>query len=701
MKFPVSPFSNPPPSFGRSRQLALTLVSTSLAAAGGLVAFQLFHDPAAAYLPLLLAVFISTWYGGLWSALLSQVIGSAVIVTFARPTVSARLTLNELAYLCGFLVIAKMFMFLLLSMRWNLTLRSHAKRLEVIAEATHDSLWEWDFATDRVWRGGKLAVLYGISPEHVEPTIDWWRRRIHPEDQERVWNSLRQAIDNGQSHWKEEYRLRHENGQYVILSDKGVLMRDRQNRPLRLVGGTVDVSAQRRTEERLVHNAFHDPLTGLPNRELFVDRLDQAMDKYRQNHKGFPPAVLFMDIDRFKVVNDSLGHAIGDEMLIAISGRLKRHLRSGDTAARFGGDEFTMLLDGVEDAASAGSVAERIQRSFAVPFSIGAQQITISASIGVALASEDIERSEEILRQADLAMYRAKAGGRSRTQMFEPAFDAHARTLLQRESELRQSFHDHSLQLYYQPIISLDTARTVSFEALLRWEHPIRGLILPSEILPLAEEAGLSIQLGKWVLNESCRQLSKWRDARLASNSVSVSFNLSGTELMRPTLIDEVSRLLAENDLSGSCLLIELTETIIMNGDAVAIDTLHRLREMGVALALDDFGRGHSSLGRLQDFPISMLKIDSSFVAHIGGPKQKILDAIMALAHELKIEVTAEGVETQEQLHYLIQCGAARAQGRLFSSALSVPDTVLLLRDRDSWPGIHTNVRRVARVSGR
>ncbi len=701
MKFPVSPFSNPPPSFGRSRQLALTLVSTFLAAAGGLVAFQLFHDPAAAYLPLLLAVFISTWYGGLWSALLSQVIGSAVVVTFARPTVSARLSLNELAYLCGFLVIAKMFMFLLLSMRWNLTLRSHAKRLEVIAEATHDSLWEWDFATDRVWRGGKLAVLYGISPEHVEPTIDWWRRRIHPEDQERVWNSLRQAIDNGQSHWKEEYRLRHENGQYVILSDKGVLMRDRQNRPLRLVGGTVDVSAQRRTEERLVHNAFHDPLTGLPNRELFVDRLDQAMDKYRQNHKGFPPAVLFMDIDRFKVVNDSLGHAIGDEMLIAISGRLKRHLRSGDTAARFGGDEFTMLLDGVEDAASAGSVAERIQRSFAVPFSIGAQQITISASIGVALASEDTERSEEILRQADLAMYRAKAGGRSRTQMFEPAFDAHARTLLQRESELRQSFHDHSLQLYYQPIISLDTARTVSFEALLRWEHPIRGLILPSEILPLAEEAGLSIQLGKWVLNESCRQLSKWRDARLASNSVSVSFNLSGTELMRPTLIDEVSRLLAENDLSGSCLLIELTETIIMNGDAVAIDTLHRLREMGVALALDDFGRGHSSLGRLQDFPISMLKIDSSFVAHIGGPKQKILDAIMALAHELKIEVTAEGVETQEQLHYLIQCGAARAQGRLFSSALSVPDTVLLLRDRDSWPGIHTNVRRVARVSGR
>ena len=701
MKFPVpSFFSQPPPSYGRSRQLAFTLIATSLTGAAGLLAFQATHDLAAAYLPLLVAVFISTWYGGLWPALLSQIFGSVIVLLFSRATMYARLTLADLAYLCGFLIIAKMFMFLLLSMRWNLTLRSHARRLEVVAEATHDSLWEWDLSSNRVWRGGKLPALYGLPPERVEPTIEWWRQRIHPDDRERVWNSLRQAIDDGHSQWKQEYRLRHEDGHYLILSDRGVPMRDAHGKPVSLVGGTVDVSAQRRTEERLVHSAFHDALTGLPNRELFLDRLDQAVSKYRSSDKNFPPVVLFMDIDRFKIVNDSLGHAVGDEMLIAVSGRLKRHLRSGDTAARFGGDEFTMMLDGIEDASHAFKIAERIQRSLAVPFTLGRQQVSISASIGVALASKDTERSEDVLHQADLAMYRAKAGGRARAQLFEPAFDTQARTLLQRESDLRQSFHDHSLQLYYQPIVSLDTARTVSFEALLRWDHPVRGLILPSEILPLAEEAGLSIQLGKWVLKQSCLQLSKWREAKLAPNSISVSFNLSGTELMRPTLIEEVSRLLAEYHLDGSCLLIELTETTIMEGDALAIQTLTRLRDMGVSLALDDFGRGHSSLGRLQDFPISMLKIDSSFVGHIGGPKQKILDAIMALAHELKIKVTAEGVETHEQLNYLINCGAARAQGQLFSAALPVPDVAALLSEGMDWPGIHNNIRRVARVSG-
>lgn len=682
------------------RQFALTLVITTLAAVAGLWLRNSLGF-AGAYVPLLLAVFTATWFGGLWTALLSQVWGGAAILLFSRPSLQSSITLPDIAALCLFLVTAKLLMFLLLSLRWNFTLRSHTKRLEVIAEATHDSLWEWDLATGHIWRAGNLALLFGVSPGHVEPNVNWWMARVHPDESERVWKSIRSAIEGEQARWKEEYRLKHAAGYYVTVSDQAIIVRDDVGRATRVLGGTVDVSAQRRTEERLVHNAFHDPLTGLPNRELFLDRLDRALAQYRESRGGHALGVLFMDVDRFKVVNDSLGHAVGDEMLVALSTRLKRHLRNGDTAARFGGDEFTMLLDKLDETADALRIAERIQHSLAVPFSVGSEQVTITVSIGVAFASRDTERPEELVRQADLAMYQAKAGGRARSQLFEPAFDTHARTLLQRESELRQSFHDHSLQLFYQPIVSLDTARTISFEALLRWDHPVRGLVLPSEILPLADDAGLTIQLGKWVLNESCRQLCRWRYARVAPPTLTVSVNLSGKELMRPTLLDEVSRLLEEYELEGSALLIELTETTIMEGDALAIRTLSRLRDMGVALALDDFGRGHSSLGRLQDFPISMMKIDSSFVSQIGGPKQKILDAIMALAHELKIEVTAEGVETPEQLNYLIQCGIARAQGRLFAGALRVSDVAELLEGTEHWPAIHANRHRIARMSAR
>ena len=590
---------------------------------------------------------------------------------------------------------------LLVALQSHLQLRADVHRMELIVEATHDSIWEWDLTTGRLWRGGKLFELYGISPEQVEPTVEWWRHRLHPEDEKRVWDALQAAIESGDSTWRDEYRLRHASGEYRTIADRAVIIRDRQNRPVRLLGGTIDVSARRRVEELLVHNAFHDPLTGLPNRELFLDRLDRALSRLGSGEGSPAIAVLFLDVDRFKVINDSLGHTSGDELLAALGARLKRHLRHRDTAARFGGDEFTVLLDGLDDATDALRIAERIQRSISIPFNIGPHQVPVSVSIGVACASSDAERPEDILRQADLAMYRAKAGGRARAQLFEPSFDVHARSILQRESELRESFHNGSLQLYYQPIVSLESGRTVSFEALLRWNHPSRGLILPSEILPLAHEAGLGIQLGTWVLRECCHQLRRWRDAGLAPSSLSLSFNLSGTELMRPTLLDEVSRLLTENRLEGTALLIELTETTIMEGDALAVQTLTRLRDLGVRLALDDFGCGYSSLARLQDFPISMIKIDSSFVEQIGGPKQKILAAIVALAHELKIEITAEGVETFQQLQYLVECGASRVQGLLFSDALSVQAAEHLLAGSAYWPAVAQYLGRASHISAR
>ncbi len=318
-----------------------------------------------------------------------------------------------------------------------------------------------------------------------------------------------------------------------------------------------------------------------------------------------------------------------------------------------------------------------------VPFELNGQIINVTASIGISFA-ESVQ-AEEAMRQADLAMYQAKAQGRAGLQIFEPSLDPRSRYTPQQESELRSSFHDGSLQLYYQPIISLQTGRIFGFEALLRWQHPKRGLVMPAEILPLAEETGLSVQLGQWVLRNSCLCLSRWRQSKLVPESLVMSFNLSGKEFTRLNLVEEVGGLLKDNRLEGTSLLIELTETTIMESGTASTQKLARLRDLGVSIALDDFGRGHSSLGRLQEFPISILKIDNLFVKQIGMDKPQILDAMMALAHGLKLEVVAEGVETWSQLRYLKERGSALAQGFFFSKAVAEESAFQLLLSKSSW----------------
>ena len=635
-----------------------------------------------AYLPLLVSVAAVTWTGGLWPSLLSQVAGSAVTLFFTGHTMGTNISRPELYAVLLFLVAAKLITFLLLTARLNYRLRQNKSHLEMIVQSTHDCLWEWDFTTNYVWRGGRVAEIFGCALEEVRPELDWGLKRIHPADVARVWASLQHSIDSGDDHWSEEYRLRRNDGSYSTVSDHGFIIRSKKGAALRMFGGTAHVSPQRSVEEHLIPSASYDALTGLPNREFLLSQLDRWLKRLRFKDDG-SVAILLIDIDRFKAVNDSLGCASGNQLLCAIAARLTRCLRANDMAGRFVDDKFVVMLDHIESATEAVHIAERVQKSLSVPFELSGQVINVTASIGISFAES--MQAEEAIRQADLAVYQAKAQGRASLQIFEPALEARSRHTPQLGSELRRSFHDGSLQLYYQPIISLQTGRVFGFEALLRWQHPKRGLIMPAEILPLAEETGLSVQLGQWVLRNSCLCLSCWQQSKLVPDSLVMSFNLSGKEFTRPNLVEEVGGLLKDSHLEGTSLLIELTETTIMESDTASTRKLARLRDLGVLIALDDFGRGHSSLGRLQDFPISIIKIDNLFVKQIGMDKPQILDAMMALAHGLKLEVVAEGVETWSQLRYLKERGSALAQGFFFSKAVAEEKAFQLLLSNRSW----------------
>ncbi len=675
-------FGRPPHSLSRAARFALVVVATGIALFGSKLLEPNF-GLAGAYFPLLGAVFVSARYGGIWSGMLSQIGGGAAVFAFlARPLLAPIHSLDVYSLL-AFLLVAKLLMLLTANLRWTAHLRRNREHLEMIAHATHDSLWEWDLKTDEVWRAGNLQGIFGCVDEETVSNIEWWRERLHPDDADRVWANVRHVIDGGEVRWAEEYRIRRANGSYIPVSDRGFVVRDGRNKAVRMVGGMADVSARRKAEEQLLHTAYHDGLTALPNRELFLDLLERAVAR-RRFDGACKLAVLFLDLDRFKVVNDSLGHAVGDQLLAAVGHRLVQCLGTDDIAARFGGDEFTVLLEHVGTVADAIEAAERIQEGLAAPFEVSGSSIVVTASIGIALT--DIDKPEEALRHADIAMYRAKSLGKARYVVFEHSLDRRAMDVLQLETDIRQSIQNRTFQLCYQPIVCLTTGRVLSFEALLRWNHPRRGVLRPAEFLPVAEEAGLTIPLGHWVIREACERLQTWRQLRSGLRLLSVNVNLSGREFMQPGLLDVLQRILKETGLPGDLLTIELTESMIMENDEVAAQRLGYLRDLGIRLAIDDFGRGYSSLVRLQEFPISILKVDGAFVSRISEGKSQIFDAIMALATELKLDVTAEGVERADQFAHLTKSGAAMGQGLFFSDVLTSDHAARILSSQDPAP---------------
>jgi diguanylate cyclase (GGDEF)-like protein len=424
--------------------------------------------------------------------------------------------------------------------------------------------------------------------------------------------------------------------------------------------------ALQESKEHFRHAAFHDALTGLPNRALLTDHLRLAIEraKRRADHLF---AVLFLDLDRFKNINDSLGHTIGDQLLIAIARRVEGCLRPMDTVARLGGDEFAILLDGLEDFNIAIHVAGRVQDELMQPFNLNGHEVYTTASIGIALSTTGYDHPDNILRDADIAMYRAKDNGKARYEMFDTLMHTRAVALLQLENDLRRAIERQEFRVFYQPIISLETDQIAGFEALVRWEHPERGLVAPAEFIPLSEETGLITEIGHWVLHEACRQTRQWQTA--LQRPLMVSVNLSGKQFVQPNLIEQIKHILQETDFDPRWLRLEITESVVMENAEAAASMLLQLRDLGVHLSIDDFGTGYSSLSYLHRFPVTTLKIDRSFISRMGegDENSEIVRTIMTLASNLGMEVVAEGVETEEQLSQLRVLKCEYGQGYLFS----------------------------------
>ena len=442
-----------------------------------------------------------------------------------------------------------------------------------------------------------------------------------------------------------------------------------------VVGSVVtfkDITERKALEDQLRHQAFHDPLSALPNRALFMDRLEHALT--RANRRGSKVAVLFMDLDNFKVINDSLGHKAGDQLLKAVAKRLEVNLRPEDTAARLGGDEFTILVEDVTNVGDVAQMAERIAEILQPPYILEEQEVFVTVSIGIALNISTQEQPEDLLRHADLAMYRAKHRGKARYEMFEPSMDAKAVERLMLETTLRRALIRQQFKVYYQPIVTLENNEVAGVEALVRWEHPQRGLLLPEEFLSIAEEMGLIVRIGQWVLREACKQARDWQERYPSTPPLTISVNLSTREFFHPEMVAEV---LGESEIDPATLQLEITEgAMSSNGTYSADRTLRNLKHIGVKLAIDDFGLGYSSLSYLKRFPVDFLKIDRSFIAGLGQDTEgvskdaEIVKAMIDLTHALGLKVIAEGVETSEQLALLRNMKCDLTQGNYFSEPL-------------------------------
>jgi diguanylate cyclase (GGDEF)-like protein len=427
----------------------------------------------------------------------------------------------------------------------------------------------------------------------------------------------------------------------------------------------------RATSERtLAYQATHDALTHLPNRRLFIERLEQELARGERERKF--SAVLFLDLDLFKVINDSLGHVVGDELLIAAGKRIQECLTDREVAARLSGDEFTVLLPDLPTPQRAIEVAAGILRAFAVPFTLGPHEVFTTTSIGIALSETD-DSPVNLIRHADIAMYRAKARGKARYEMFDPSMDLAAIRRLQLETELRRAIDKGELRVFYQPEVEIESGQLVGMEALVRWEHPERGLISPSAFIGVAEETGLILPIGRWVLSEACRQAKEWQQKYRPDLALMVAVNLSGKHFQQATLIEEVSDVLKRTGMDPGHLILEITESVAMEGAESTIEILTKLKSLGVLLAIDDFGTGFSSLSYLKRFPVDLLKIDKSFVDGVAlkGPDTAIVQAVIALGHALGLKVIAEGVETPEQVAQLRALGSELGQGFYFGAPLS------------------------------
>jgi len=556
-------------------------------------------------------------------------------------------------------------------------LRESEERYALAARGANDGLWDWNIRNNTVYYSFRWKSMLGFDDASIGNTLDEWLSRVHADDREQVEAKLSAHINCQSPQFECEHRVRHKDGTYLWMLNRGLAVRDERGKAYRMAGSQTDITARKDAEAQLLYDAFHDALTGLPNRALFMDRLEHVIASAKR-HPHYLYGVLFMDLDRFKVINDSLGHGIGDRLLMEVGQRLKSCLRPGDTVARLGGDEFAILLEDIADAADAEEITNRIEQVLSPPYAIQGNEICTTQSIGLALRSDRYEWPEQILRDADIAMYEAKSKGRSRHEFFDTKMHASIIDRLQLESDLRIAVeHQAGFILYYQPIMDLKKQRLIGFEALVRWKHATRGLIYPLEFISLAEETGLIFPLSKWIIRESCRQIGAWQKKYPEDPGLRMSVNISSKLLLQAGFAESIQSYLLECGLQPGSLAIEITESVIMEHPERAVETMTKLQSMGVHIHIDDFGTGYSSLSYLHSFPVNALKIDRSFIAKMSAnsDNQEIIKTIIALAQNLKLEVIAEGLEQNHQLSTIkgLECGFG--QGFLFSKPLP-PDAI-------------------------
>ncbi|MDO8187961.1 EAL domain-containing protein [Conexibacter sp. JD483] len=557
-------------------------------------------------------------------------------------------------------------------------LRRSEERYALAVRAANDGLWDWDLTRDRIYFSPRWHAILGRQEETREADPDAWLSRVHPDDLELVRAAIDAHVSGRTPVLEVEHRMLHVDGTWLWVLSRGLAIRDEDGAATRMAGSLSDVSERRRAEQRLQHDALHDGLTGLPNRALFTNRLEHALRRTTREPKP-RCAVLFMDVDRFKLVNDGLGHAVGDELLVALAARISALLRPADTVARLGGDEFAILLDDVTRAEDALAAAERIQQQTRSEVLLDGRSLFVTASIGICLA--DGERSAaELLRNADIAMYDAKRRGGGSNAVFDEGMHRRRIDRMACEHELRHAVEDALLEVHYQPIVDLASGQVTALEALARWPSDWSP-VSPGEFIPIAEETGLIRALGLHVLRSALSALAKLRTDRSASADLSVSVNISGRHIVDPQLPEQVASALTRAGLPPQALTLEITESTLVHEPELLRELVDGLCTAGVGLHLDDFGTGYSSLAALQRLPVDALKIDRSFVAALDESSDVIVRSTITLAHSLGMRVVAEGIETPEQLARLKALGCDYGQGYLFSRPLDAEGTRRLLAD--------------------
>ena len=591
-------------------------------------------------------------------------------------------------------------------------LKESEERYALAVRGANDGLWDWNFVTNEIYFSPRWKEMLGIDQDDIPPQPAQWMERIHPDDVHQVKTAIFLHRQGASPHLEVEYRIRHSDGSYRWMLARGLAVFNGGGPPYRMAGSQTDITERKRMEYQLIHDALYDQLTDLPNRVLFMDRLRLALDRaryYTQRGRAYLFALLYIDLDRFKLVNDSFGHIVGDELLSAVSERLRETVHPGDTVARLGGDEFAILLDEIRDSSTPVRVANRIMERFRVPFAIPGTEVFVTASIGIALSSgrneyefsslvESIgmlpaasrkvyERPEEILRDADTAMYRAKTRSTGSYEIFDVDMHARACQIMEKETDLRWALDRKEFHVCYQPIVSLKTGQIAGFEALLRWKHPTHGLIFPSEFISIAEETGLIVPIGLHVLDEACSQVRFWNDHFLSNSPVFISVNVSAKQFLQKDFPNQIDKILENTGLHPRNLHLEITESVMMENLESAFRVLPVFKAMGIELGLDDFGTGYSSLSALHHFPIDSLKIDKSFIHGMSenADNLQIVSTIITLARSLEMTLVAEGVEEAHELAQLRALKCDYAQGFHFCRPLDPHDVESILLMNLQW----------------